>query len=63
MKRLECLLHHHMTVYQHQATTLQKQKFEIINFKIQLKNSFFAIIIFIGFEKKKSAKKKLVQQN
>ncbi len=55
MKRLECLLHHHMTVYQHQATTVRKQKFEIINVKIQLKNWFFATIIFTGFEKEKTA--------
>jgi hypothetical protein len=28
MKKLEGLLHHHMTVNQHQATMVQKQKFE-----------------------------------
>ncbi len=63
MKRLECLLHHHMTVYQHQATIVRKQKFEILNLKIQLKNWFFATIIFTGFEKEKTAQKKLEQQN
>jgi len=29
MKKLEGLLHHHMTVNQHQATMVRKQKFEV----------------------------------
>jgi ABC-type uncharacterized transport system substrate-binding protein len=57
MKKLECLLHHHMTVNQRQATMVRKQKFEIINLKIQLQNLFSAII-FTGFEKKKTTQKK-----
>jgi hypothetical protein len=52
MKKLECLLHHHIN--QHQATMVRKQKFEIINLKIQLQNLFSAIIL-TSFEKKKKA--------
>ncbi len=57
MKKLECLLHHHMTVNQRQATMVRKQKFEIINLKIQLQ-TLFSAIIFTGFEKKKTTQKK-----
>jgi hypothetical protein len=58
MKRLECLLHHHMTVNQHQATTVWKQKFEIINLKIQLKNWFFCHNNIHWFWEEKDSQKK-----